>query len=369
MNVWSLPGPARFLGAAVEAFKDGMNVVVARPQTQPADLAGALEEALYAASFRVERVVRDDDRLPLNLLYDQLVDGEREDVQRSIAGFCKSLRPGLVVIVPGIRETAWDEWRKLLLEFEHVTRSMSAFDRPLLLLEVVGIDAGRHLEGALAVRTFTWRGIVNELDMNVFVEDLFRGRGVPHGRILLRTIGRLAGWDFELAEILSEELPASVYAPGPLLRDLCKRGVLDAPQHDSWESGGRQIIDDLAIRHPALLALNGDHSGELEMRVWAAQAAEILPLVEIARRDIIERMRARVAPPFAFGEETFADLNDLEIGRLSHLAHKRRLPEQIRSELVSWKEVRNSLAHLQPLRAVEVDEVIGLLAKGRLRRP
>jgi hypothetical protein len=367
MNVWSLPGPARFLGDAIEAVRDGLNVVAARPRTQPRDLAVALEDALGAASFHVERIARDDGRLPLNLLYDQLVEGEREGVRRSVGGLCQALRPGLVVLVPDVRESAWDGWRRLLLEFEHVTRSMSAFDRPLLLLELVGVDPDGHLAAAPAVRTFTWRGVVSELDMNVFVEDLFRGRRPPHGRILLRTIGRLAGWDFELAELLSQESPASVYAPVPLLSGLYRRGVLEAPPQASWEAGGHQLVDGMPARHPALLALDGDPAGELAMRVWAAHAAEVLPMVEIARRDIVDRVRARVTPPIVVGEETFADLDDLEIGQLSHLACTRRLPHGFRSELLAWKEVRNSLAHLQPLTVGEVDDVMGLLARGRAR--
>lgn len=369
MEIWNLPGPARFVCSAIDALRDGLNVVAARPRTQPKDLAGALEEALYSASFHVERVARDDERLPLNLLYDQLLDAEREDVRRSVSGLCQQLRPGLVVLVPDIRESAWDGWRRLLLEFEHVTRSMSAFDRPLLVLETVGIDPDSLLQSAPAVRTLTWRGVVNEIDMNVFVEHLFRGRPPQHGKILLRTIGKLAGWDFELAELLSEIPPASVYAPEPLLRETYERGALQAPTQASWEAGGLQIVDGLPARHPALLALNGDPSSELKMRVWAAHAAEVLPIVEIARRHIVERVRARITPPFVLGDETFADLDDLEIGQLSHLACTRRLPGGLRSELLAWKEVRNSLAHLQPLSVGEVNEVLELLAKGRSLEP
>lgn len=367
MNVWELPGPARFLGDALDAVKDGLNVVAARPLTQPRDLVPTLDDGLSRVGFSVERLTAAKRVVPLNLLYDQLVNDEHPGVPRSVAGLVQTLRPGLLLLVEGIGGEDWSAWAKLLLEFEHVGRALSTLDRPLLLLEVVGVGVDQRALSAPAVRLLAWRGVVSELDMGVYVEQLARARQPSHGKVVLRTIAKLAGWDFALAEFLASQEQGTIFAPFSRLRAAYQQGELEAPAEATWEAGGLQIVDGLEARHAALLVLDGDPKRELAMRVWAAQAAEILPIVEIARREIVDRMRARVTPPFIFGEQVFSDLDDLEIGQLSHLAHTRRLPDGVRKELATWKQVRNNLAHLEPLTAASVDEVTGWL-RGRFRQ-
>jgi hypothetical protein len=368
MNVWDLPGPARFLGDALDALKDGLNVVAARPLTQPRDLVPTLDDGLSRAGFTVERLNAAKGVIPLNLLYDQLVSDERPGVLRSVVGLVQTLRPGLLLLVQGICDEDWAAWAKFMLEFEHVGRAFSTLDRPLLLLEIVGVGVDQRALSAPAVRHLAWRGIVSELDMTVYVEQLARARHPSHGKVVLRTIAKLAAWDFALAEFLASQEQGTIFAPLSRLRAAYQQGELEAPTEATWEAGGLQVVDGFETRHAALLVLDGDPKRELAMRVWAAQAAEILPIVEVARREIVDRMRARVSPPFIFGEETFADLDDLEIGQLSHLAYTRRLPDGVRKELATWKEVRNSLAHLEPLTAASVDEVTGWLARGRSRQ-
>lgn len=66
------------------------------------------------------------------------------------------------------------------------------------------------------------------------------------------------------------------------------------------------------------------------MRLWAAQASELLPALELCRRQLAKLMKdARLRLPVDLNGEMIHDLLDVEIGPLLHLARRHGLPRDI----------------------------------------
>jgi len=122
----------------------------------------------------------------------------------------------------------------------------------------------------------------------------------------------------------------------------------------TWEEGGLAEFDSEELQHAVFLARGGDPTGELAMRLWAAQASELLPALEINRRQLAKRMKdARLRMPVSLNGELIHDLADVEIGPLLHLARVHRLPPDIVRVAEKYSRLRNKLAHLSPLCADE----------------
>lgn len=350
MDVWSLPGPSRFLTSVEDALRDGINPVLARPGPGPMDLVDALERRLHLSGWSVSPVLTASGTVsPLEQLDGYFAGDEPRQGRPSVAGLYRRLSPGSVVIVKAVDARSWGPWRALLDEIEHYSRGIPVFDRPTLVLEVAGVAAEDVTLSATAMRSLLWRDVVGELDMLVYVESLFERRGGLLRQVQIRTIAKLAGWDFALAEALAGQTIDRLLTPVTLIRDLQQSGDLDSPGAADWEAGGIQVVDGVPLRHAVLLAMAGDERSELIMRIWAAHASEVLPLVEIARRRIVHQLRPLISRPIQVDGETVKDLADLEIGQLCYLAHRRGLSANKRDELEGWRSVRNRLAHLQPL--------------------
>jgi hypothetical protein len=114
------------------------------------------------------------------------------------------------------------------------------------------------------------------------------------------------------------------------------------------------------MSHPFALVETGDPENELKRRVWSAQAAELLPLIEVRRRDFAKRLERQIPRPFRIdrrifgestptGEETIDSLDELEIGTLAHLTRVRSLPKDLRDRAEWLAYCRNKLAHLNLL--------------------
>jgi hypothetical protein len=70
--------------------------------------------------------------------------------------------------------------------------------------------------------------------------------------------------------------------------------------------------------HSALVALD-DRGGIIQARIWAAQAALLLPSIERERLRLVEKAREFLRPPFAlYDAEQIMDAGLLEIGPLAY---------------------------------------------------
>lgn len=355
MEFWQLPGPAAFARTLADAVMSGSNVIVASP---------------VSAAVNVARMVDAHDGwelggtwpcvatggLPIDDLFDALELDERVPGKRTIASFVNSISRGRRVIVSGVPPEALPAWIDFATEYESASRAVSKFDRTQLVILLSGVS--RHLlpRPAPALDVVVWNGWVGEADVLGYIASVWRaeGRGFDSlSRLCARIILRLALWDFDLVDELLGWPPADLLAPELLLEKLARSEGMTPG--NTWEEGGVCRFDGEDLVHTLVLVARGDTKGELSMRLWAAQAAEMFPMLEIRRRKLVDRMKAVPEPParMVLDGSVVTDLDDVELGGLTHLARVHRYPLVIAQEAERLRWLRNRLAHQCP---VSLDE-------------
>ena len=172
--------------------------------------------------------------------------------------------------------------------------------------------------------------------------------GSVKGQVIAQVAVSLARWDVHLLVRLLDEPPNVLFNPADMLRSYAaERGWLP-DQAPCWRDGSLRRFLRREEVHSAILAFRDPYK-ELPSRIWAGQAAVLMPAVERRRLEIIDRNHAslRACLPMQTDYATIRDPSDLDFGALHHLLWQLRHPAQ--SKAYHLKEVRNALAHLDPL--------------------
>lgn len=350
MEFWQLPGPAAFARALADAVMEGNNVVVASPTRTGATIArmvdahdgwGLGDTCLCIASGMP----------PIDDLFDAFEINERTPGKRTIASLIASLERSCRVIVSGLSLEWVTMWTKFINEYASASRSVGKFERTQIIILVSGVPKSLLPAQAPALEVLVWDGWVGEADVLGYIASVWRteGRTVDAAsRLAARIIIRLALWDFDMVDRLLPLSPAQLLAPQALLYTIASEDAAGLGR--SWEAGGVGLFDGEESVHSLVLAAEGDAEDELPMRLWSAQAAELLPILEKRRRRLIDRMRDVPQPQhMVLDGEVITDLDDVELGGLTHLARIHRFPRSIVDEANSLRWLRNRLSHLCPV--------------------
>lgn len=349
MRFWTLPGPAAFVDEVEEQLRASRSLVVALPMQSPQGLVEALCSQMDGNGWDRASLAADL-RLPIEQLFETLALASGENQTRSARLLLERLPQGQVVIVEDIGTSQWGLWHALIREYEQLSRDVSALERPMLVLIVRGVALGDLPEPAPALKVLPWDEIVAEIDMLAYADMLLRQVGVqgPQRRLAATVIARLALWDERVAECLSLLPLSDILAPRTALAALAVEFGWHALEAQTWQNGTRSRIDGAVHTHSALLALE-DQTGALDMLVWSAQASIILPLIELHRRSIVQKIRHRLKMPRLVGDETVRDPYDLEVSELGRAAQAANLESGIIIQIARLRYLRNRLAHLDVL--------------------
>lgn len=366
MDRWSLPGPAGFIGEVIDALREGASVVVGASSPTCAALAFALEDRI-ADEWRITGPIVPSGLEPLDEIYAALDVDDDPSVRRSAASLIRDIESKRVIMITGVEMPHWPAWQRLLDDYANASRSVPAVDRSQLLVITSGVPQDRLPSRAPALIKLIWDGVVGEADVFSYVIQSLRrggGRVDPRAKLVARIITRLALWDFDLVDGLLGLDPRQLFDTTAAVQTAAS-GVPTMQQLGTrWEDGGSAQFDGEVLQHAVAVVRSGDPGGELKMRLWAAQASELLPALEICRRELAGRMRAtrRLRLPVEVNGEMIHDLADVEIGPLLHLARKHGLPDDIVRVAKKFRHLRNKLAHLTPLDADEAldPELLGV---------
>lgn len=357
MDRWSLPGPAGFIVEVIEALRDGANVVVGVPLPVRAEMSFVLDDRLANEGWRIARIADASDLSPLDQLHDALGVDDDPSSRRSIASLMASIQFKHIVIISGVETSQWPAWKMFLEDYANASRAVMAMDRTQLLFIASGVPAPQLPSKAPALTPLIWNGVVGEADVFGYAIQSWRNnRGIidAKAKLVARIISRLALWDFDLIDRLLGLDPRDLFDPKTAV--LAAAADISTLQHvdAQWEKGGLAEFDGEEFQHALTLARDGDPKGELAMRLWAAQASELLPALEIKRRQLAQRMKdARLKLPVRLNGEMIHDLLEIEIGPLLRIAREHRLPSDIVRVAEKYWCLRNKLAHLRPLNASE----------------
>ncbi|WP_295537866.1 hypothetical protein [uncultured Pseudacidovorax sp.] len=351
MKWQDLPGPARFVEDVLQRIRDGISVAVATPLLVPTGLEGAFVEALAHDRWNVQRVTAELEEDPLRCLTERLYLEPEQWVGWNVERLFSGLSSGQVIVIDGVTSANWDSWRHFLRDFDVASRQRASDDRAVLLLFVRGVQQKCVDVTGGALITFLWSGLFGELDTLVYVDHRMRMRRKPtrHHKLIVRQIAALALWDLDLADHLVDQPEADIFDAELALRaGRTALGREAKPMQANWEAGGVDSIDGIKLLHPFVLLDQGDPSGELRRRLWAAQAAELLPLVEMRRRDLLQSLARHINCPFWIdgGKRQVRSLEDLEIGSLAYVTQKHDIRGDLRDRAEWLARCRNTLAHL-----------------------
>ena len=335
----SLPGPAGFIDSVLQQIRDGVSVVVAAPTLAPLGLEDAFVESLQHDRWLVQRVTVDSQDDPLKWLTERLYLEPERWVGWSVEKMFERLSTGQVIVVDGVTDTNWEAWRTLLRDFEVASRQRASDERALLLIVVRGVPRKRLQTAGAALDLKIWTGVVGELDTLTYVDQRLRSSRKPNRchKLIVRQISALALWDLDLAAFLADQPESDTFDIQKVLQAARQSLVLDdAPMGAGWERGGSDHFDGVEMSHPFVLVERGDPDDELRRRLWTAQAAELLPLIEVRRRELIRRLERHVPCPFWIdGKRQIRSLDELEIGSLAYVTQTHGIQGDLR-ECAEW---------------------------------
>ena len=162
--------------------------------------------------------------------------------------------------------------------------------------------------------------------------------------LLATTVARVAIWDLEIAERLLDEEEDVILDPNNMLRSVAYNKGWTTETPVGWEfgteSGGGSI-------HAALAALY-DPPREIRRRVWSAQTAVLMPLIDISRHKIVEESYGQLSARLR-SEGNAMDRWTSQVGDLMSPALRRGFDRNVRDRVERLVRWRNTLAHLRPL--------------------
>jgi hypothetical protein len=353
----ALPGAAGFIGEMVDQLRDGISVIVAAPTSAPSDMTAAFAEALRRDHWSIETGNADAQADPLRWLTELLYVEPEHWVGWSVEKLFEKIPDGRAIVIDGVTPLTWEAWRSFLMDFEVASRSRASGLRPVLLVVARGVPRKRLQASGAALALRTWLGVFGELDTLIYVDQRLRARETRarHHKLLVRQIAALALWDLELADFLLSQPEQDLFDPNAVLqvgREALRRGR--PPIGQEWERGGLEQFDGVEMAHSFVLLEQGDPKLELVRRLWSAQAAELLPLIELRRRELAKGLERHVKCPFWLDRDRqVRSLDDLEIGPLAHVARTNAVDPILRDRAGRLAEYRNTLAHLKLLGCTE----------------
>jgi len=348
MDYWSLPGADAFLDSIrARVLEEQENVIVGLPENAAPDMAEALKTKLDATSARDVRHYASDGRALDVILYEAAGVPPSAPVAELMQHMCES-RP---VMIDAISPDTAPSSLLFLQEYANASRNLERFN-PLVVI-AIGLP-WQDLPKAPKLTTIAWDDWIGEADVLVFIMHRWRHRFDHRSMLYARIICNLALWDIALAErlmALAESNWQHLFDPDQILACLADMEAEDGMQCN-WESGGEAKFDGQTHRHLNTFAHTDKLRSELIQRLWAAQAAHLLPILEKRRRALVLEIKAT-------GRLNISDLDEIELGSLVPLAEKHKLNKSLVNKAKKLRHWRNRLAHLEPLDASDTERLIG----------
>ena len=357
-SLWGLPGPYHFVEDVANDLREGSSVVLRFGGDPPAGLAEHLEQqAPWDAAWTP--IGANSETSPLAAIRRAVVPEARASnfaaPQRLVADDRFGNR---VCWIDGLTPGNWPPWRRFLRDFAHASRNAETTGRPpvfLLPLCGDGFEVFNPAEPSISFREF--RDVVDRDDlfvMSLQSRQARRRRRRVIRSLLAHSVAQVAQWDHVLAEILLDGGPEAAMQPHATLRHYAEERGWTADTPERWENGTVNGPPERPVVHSALLMAQG-RERELNRRLWAAQAAVLMPLLEERRLELVERHRDHMTElPLETDFGLVETPDDMELGAL--VLYFSRYGQNGRSVLGPahrLRKLRNKLAHFRPLTYAE----------------
>lgn len=354
MKVWQCPGPMRLLNSIADAIVDGQTAILRTPMLAPDGIGDELRLAMSADGWTLyplsgetpnpARAVLEacwiDDRLAGEVSAETLLDVD-------------DLSGRIFLCQPGEKASA-QRWLDFLAAYALARRARPDADGPRFALSLLGELAELPAPKVVGVNVFDLGDAVGQTDLLLLAyyhAGSTRGTSIRE-QVIAQTAASIALWDINLLFRLLDESPERLFSPADVLQDYASELGWRKGDLPAWHNGSKRQMGAKEELHSAHAALN-DARGVVSSRVWAGQAAVLLPAIEKRRLSIIESQRALLSReiPFKTLYEQVTDVFDLEIGPVWYLLKKWNAPSSVTGQALRMMKARNMLAHMSPLTA------------------
>ena len=352
MDIWSLPGPSAFVDDIEDAVRDGASVIARFPSEVPSGLERELKGRLHSLFEWTSIDAYQAGSGPLTFMLQQICPGVSAFEASSITELAVTDSfQGRLVWIEKIDSGMWPDWSRFLRVYSDACRNVDILNRTVFIVLLSGEAVTGDVPEEVALVHCDFRGTVDTLDLFIFAI-----RQVPasvrcreHRALLAHTVAQVAQWDSLLAEqLLALPLAEALSPEGALRQYALDRGwTVETPE--CWEKGTVDGPTERPTVHSALLEVCGK-SRLVRQRIWAAQAAVLLPLVEERRIGLVSRYGRYLELPIKTEDGRWVDDPlDLEVGHLASYLDRPGSPWRLRKQVRRLRDVRNKLAHMEPL--------------------
>ena len=354
MDIWSLPGPSLFVDDIEDAVRDGASVIARFPSEAPSGLERELKERLHSLFAWTSIDASQAGSGPLTFLLQQICPGVSVFEARSITELAVTDSfQGRLVWIEKIDSGMWPDWSRFLRAYSDACRNVDILNRTVFIVLLSGEPVTGDVPEEVALVRCDFRGAVDTLDLFIFalrqVPESVKCR--EHRALLAHTVAQVAQWDSLLAEQLLALPLAEALSPEGALRQYAGNRGWTAETPECWEKGTVDGSTERPTVHSALLEVCGA-SRLVRQRIWAAQAAVLLPLVEERRVGLVGRYGRYLELPIETEDgRRVDDPLDLDLGQLAWYLDRRGKPQVLRKQVRRLRRIRNRLAHMEPLEA------------------
>jgi hypothetical protein len=349
---WDLPGPSARVDQIAQDLKIGKNVVV-RPDVFTAGGYGSMIRSRVRDAFSAVSVLR--------------VDGAADPAA--------ALNHEFGILAPDVRPTAarlaeageftqrlvWMElrgaidanvWKSFIRDFGHACQARPEYERSLIAVDLEHAHDGDWPDG-VCVGVHTLSGCADTLDMQLYVARRCAGDTGLVRKLRVSVIATLALWDPRAADALCEVQLDALSDPRPVLLAYAR----DRGWSDTTVSQLHGTLDGEGLLHSAAAAVAHDDA-TIAHRVWQGQLPVVFPLIENHRRLLGAKYRHLFNFPIQTDFGVVSSIEDVEIGVLEYYMRQRGAAKQDRELAAVLRDVRNKLAHFEPLSSALVRRLL-----------
>ncbi|MBX9679819.1 MAG: ATP-binding protein [Gemmataceae bacterium] len=363
---WAQAGPARFVKKIVSGIIERRRVLcVTTPVPRPTALVDALRSKLNVElsleTAIVDLSARDQSGSIAHLVAEDL-DVSPVEIG-SVADFSRHPRlADTVIIVDGIDKAQLRRWSLFLRQVQAEGAADSIIGPIVIALLPRGLTKEETNELCASARLFSFLGIVDRYDTASYASAL----GIRPADDLPARVGHavmldVAAWSKEVIETIMMWEVSDQIDPMPLLQRAADKSGLPYP---CWENGLVDLWDDEPAAH-AVAAVKFGLRDHVKRRIWAAQAAVLLPFSHRILRSLIARYHdvlSRVVSPqkplrkkFNDREYEITDPWKLEFYDFKELTSGHISPGELELvKIANW--TRNAVAHRDVVTAAKVNQ-------------
>lgn len=348
---WHLPGVTIFTEQVIETLRYGSTAVICLPKHVPDGIQNLIASEIKEMMVWSVYDPNLSDFAPHIQLYDQFVNNDDELRNVNTLAINEKFQQQCIWIEGFENNEQWTAWKSFFERYELASRNVDSYERTIFCVLLRGDFCIHAPKEELFLSVHKWEKVLDSSDMLYFATQCFSNSTIDsfYLELAIQITTKIAIWDYDvyiqLAKLNSLE---DILALEKNLEILANERQWNQPipelKVEQWCLG---FYDHDQLSPIIYNVQNNTHY--IKRLLWSAELHILFPLIEETRLTIIEK--------FSVVLEKFKDkkssIYDIEIGFLYKIIKENislfNNNKSLKSLTYKLKEIRNQLAHLDPV--------------------